>query len=257
MHPMKKTALLAAAAAMMMATPAAAQGYLGLEYGNGSVDVGVDQDLDLWQGEGAFGFGGTTNWGGQFDASIGNVSADTGDADFWTLGGHLWWQGSGWRLGGVVTTTSIDDGGSIDETQYGVEGSYDFGPNTSLWSSYTMGEVDSGGASADLSNWDIGANFYASPNVRIGGFIGFGSIDIAGDVDTTSWGINGEFQPWSAPISITAGWNNFEIEDANIEANAFTIGARWNFGGGTLQERNNSTPFDTNTGYVNRLYGIW
>ena len=32
---------------------------------------------------------------------------------------------------------------------------------------------------------------------------------------------------------------------------------RWNFGGGTLQERNNATPFDTNTGYANRLYGIW
>lgn len=256
---MKKTALLAAAAAMMIATPAAAQGYLGLEYGNGTIDFGgPDQDLDVWQGEGAVGFGGTGNWGGSIDGSLGNIDAGTGDADFWTLAGHLWWQGSGWRLGGVVATTSVDDGGSLDETQYGVVGSWDFSPNASLWSSYTLGEVDSGGPSADLSNWDIGANFYASPNIRIGGFIGFGNIDTGGgDLDTSSWGINGEFQPWSAPVSITAGWNSFEVEDAGVEASAFQIGARWNFGGGTIQDRNNATPFETNTGYVNRLYGVW
>lgn len=255
---MKKTALLAAAAAMMIAMPAAAQGYLGLEYGSGELEVGGgSQDVDAWQGEGAIGFGGAGSWGGQVDGSIGNVDAGGGDADFWTLAGHLWWQGaSGWKLGGVVTTTQVDDGGSIEELQYGVIGSWDFTPNASIWSSYTIGEIDSGGSN-DLTNWDIGANFYASPNIRIGGFVGFGTIDVGGDLDSTSYGINGEFQPWSAPVSLTLGWNAFEIEDANVEANTFQIGARWNFGGRTLQERNAATPFETNTAYINRLYSIW
>lgn len=253
---MKKTALLAAAAAMMMATPAAAQGYLGLEYGNGTIDFGgPDTDIDVWQGEGGFGFGGAGNWGGQLDGSIGNLEASGGgDADFWTLNGHLWWQGSGWRLGGVVAHSDVD---SIDETQYGAIGSFDISTNATLWSSYTIGEVN-GGGSADLSNWDIGVNFYASPNIRVGGFFGLGNIDGGGgDIDTTSYGINGEFQPWTAPVSITLGWNNFDIDDVNANTSVFQIGARWNFGGGTVQERNNATPFDTNTGYANRLYGIW
>ncbi|MDZ4692122.1 hypothetical protein [Terricaulis sp.] len=257
---MKKTALLAAAAAMMMATPAAAQGYLGLEYSNGNIDFGgPDLETDGWQGEGAFGFGGTGSWGAQLDASFGNLSTDTDDVDAYTLGGHLWWQGSGWRLGGVVTTTNLDDGGTeLDEIGYGIEGTWDLGPSANLYSSYTIGEVDAGGPDGDLSNWDFGANFYASPNIRFGGFFGVGNIDSGGgDVDTTSFGINGEFQPWSAPVSITVGWNNFEIEDADVSSDVFQIGARWNFGGGTLQERNNATPFDTNSGYVNRLYGIW
>lgn len=255
---MKKTALLAAAAAMMVATPAAAQGYLGLEYGSGNIDFGgPDVETDVWQGEGAFGFGGQGNWGGQIDGAVGNLDANGGSADFWSLAGHLWWQGgSGWKLGGVLATTSVDDGGSIDELQYGIVGSWDFTPNATLWSSYTMGEVDSGG-SADLTNWDIGANFYVSPNIRLGGFFGTGNIDIGGDVDTTSYGVNGEFQPWSAPVSITLGWNSFEIDDVGVSSDAFQIGARWNFGGGTLQERNAATPFDTNTGYMNRLYSIW
>ncbi len=255
---MKKTALLAAAAAMMMATPAAAQGYLGLEYGNGTIDFGgPDTDIDVWQGEGAFGFGSGGSIAGSIDGSIGTIDASGGDADFWTLGGHLWWQTGGWKLGGVVTTTQIDDGGTIDELQYGVIGSWDLSPNASIWSSYTIGEVDSG-PDADLSNWDLGANFYVSPNIRIGGFFGLGNIDGGGgDVDTTSYGINGEFQPWTAPVSITLGWNAFEVDDVGVDSNTFQIGARWNFGGGTVQERNNATPFETNTGYLNRLYGVW
>jgi hypothetical protein len=260
---MKKTALLAAAAALMVATPAAAQGYLGLEYGSGNIDFGggSDTDLDLWQGEGAFGFGGGS-WGGQIDGQVGNLEADSGgEADFWTLGGHAWWNGAGWRLGGVITTTQLSESGTdIDEIQYGLEGTYDIGANAVLRSSLTTGTVDTGGSSeADLFNWDIGANFYSSPNVRFGGFFGIGNLDAGGglDVDTTSYGLNAEFQPWTAPVSITLGWNQFDIDDVDVSSSVFSVGARWNFGGGTVRDRDNAAPFDTNTGYINRLYDVW
>lgn len=256
---MKRTALFAAAAALMAASPAAANGYLGLEYGSGEIDgPGPSVDTDIWQGEGAFGFGGA-GWGGQIDGSFGNVETDTGEADTFTFGGHLWWTGGNWRLGGVITTTSIDDGGDeVDEWAYGLEGAYDFSPNAQLVSSLTAGTAEEAGDEADLFNWDAGANFFPSPNIRIGGFFGIGSIEEgATELDTSSFGLNGEFQPWSAPISITLGWNSFEIDDVGVEANAFQIGGRWNFGGGTLQERHNAAPFDTNTGFVNRLFGVW
>lgn len=254
---MKKTAALAALAAIAMATPAAAQGYVGLEYGAHTLDTGGgDQDLDVWQGEGAFGWAGT-GWGAQVDGSLGNVSASSGDADFWTLNGHLFWEGGAWRLGGVVAYTSLDEGGSIEEWAYGAEGSYAVGPNTSLFASATLGTVED--SDADLWNIDAGANYYFSPNMRVGGLIGFGNIDGGGgsDVDTMTFGVNGEFQPWTAPVSITLGWNRFSIDDVDIDTDTFQIGARWNFGGGTLQDRNQRTPFDTNTGYLNRFYGIY
>ena len=256
---MKKTALLAAAAALMAASPAAANGYIGLEYGSGSIDLGgPDVDTDVWQGEFAAGFGGP-GWGGQIDGSIGNVEADSGgDADAWTLTGHLWCSGGNWRFGGVLGASQLSDGGTdIDDFIYGIEGTYDISPNAQLISSLTGGETDSG-TSIDTFNWDFGANFFPSPNIRIGGFFGIGNLDGGGvDVDTSSFGINGEFQPWSAPVSITLGWNSFEIDDIDANSDVFTIGARWNFGGGTLQDRHNAAPFDTNTGFGSRLYGIW
>ncbi|MEZ6024486.1 MAG: hypothetical protein R3C16_13955 [Hyphomonadaceae bacterium] len=255
---MKKSALLAALAAAMISTPAAAEGYLGLEYEAANVDTGGgDVDLDIWQGEGAFGFGGQ-GWGGQIDGSWGNLSVNNADADVWTLGGHLWWASDNWRLGGVVTTTQLSDGGTIDEWAAGVEGADDASPRTQFIASFTVGEVDHGGPDLDTANLDVRANFFATPNVRIGGLLGFGNLDDgATDVDTLSYGVNAEFQPWSAPVSVTLGWTAFDIDDVDVGSSTFQIGARWNFGGGTLQDRRNATPFDTTTGYYNRFYGIW
>lgn len=255
---MKKTALLTAAAALMMASPAMAHGYLGLQYGNTNVDSGgSDTDVDVWQGEGAFGFAGPTV-GGQVDGSFGNLEVSGTDVDFWTLTGHIWWDMNAWRFGGVVGTTQLDAGGSdIEEWLYGFETRYNFG-QANAFGSMTFGSVDSGGSDVDLWNLDGGLNYYASPNTRVGGTLGWGNIDGGGtDVDTFSFGLNGEIQPWSAPVSLHAGWNYFNIDDADLSSNVFTIGARWNFGGGTVQDRDNLTGYDTYTGYVNRLYGIY
>ncbi|HYD88310.1 MAG TPA: hypothetical protein VEA80_12615 [Vitreimonas sp.] len=253
---MKKTALLAAAAAMMMATPAAAQGYLGAEYGNTNIDFfGSDTDADKWQGEGAFGWN-HGSWGGQIGGSVGNIDAGGGDVDFYDINGHLYWDGGAWKLGVMAAQTQVDDA-DAEDTTYGLEAMFDTSPNSNIFASYTMGESEFL-TDWDVWNFDAGVNFYTSPNMRIGAFAGTGNVDGGGlDADSFSFGINGEFQPWSAPVSITLGWNSFEIEDIDLESNTFTVGARWNFGGGTLQDRNNATPFSTPTGLVSRTYGVW
>ena len=258
---MKKTALLAAAAALATASPALANGYVGLEYGAGNIDGGgPDSDTDGWQGEGAFGFGGA-GWGAQVDGGIGAVDSDAGDIDALELAGHLWWDGGGWRLGGVLAMTQVDadTGGDIDEWAYGVEGAWAIMPSADLIGSLTAGESDAdGGGDADLWNVDFGGIYFVSPNISLGGFLGFGNVDGGGaDSDTFSFGINGEIQPWSFPVSVTLGWNTFDMDDADASSDVFTIGARWNFGGGTLQDRHNAAPFDTNTGFADRLFNIW
>lgn len=254
---MKKTTLLAAAAALMMATPAAAQGYLGVEYSNDTIDfLGSDTDIDLWEGEGAFGWN-SGSWGGQIGANIGTLESDGFEGDFSSFDGHLYFDGGAWKLGGLLASTQVDDGGGLEETMYGIEGMFDISPNSNIFASYTTGESEFL-TDWDISNFDAGVNFYASPNMRIGGFVGAGNIDSGGlDADSFSFGVNGEFQPWTAPVSITLGWNSFEVEDLDLEASTFSVGARWNFGGGTLQERNNATPFNTPAGLLSRIYGIW
>jgi hypothetical protein len=257
--------LLAAAAALMAASPAAAGGgYLGLEYDTGEASLILGEaDGEGWQGEGAFGFGSGPGLGGQINGSVGTMEIDDIglDLDTWSLAGHLWWDGGGWRIGGVVATADHDGGGAaeFDETAYGIEGTFDAGSSAVIFGSLTAGDGDFAGLfDYDTWNLDGGANFYFTPNMRVGGFVGTGNVDTGGgDIDSFSFGVNGEFQPWAAPISITVGWNMFELDDIDVDANMFRVGARWNFGAGTLRDRDNATPFNTTTGLVSRALGTW
>ena len=255
---MKKTALLAATVALAAASPAMADGYLGARYTTSDVDVlGIGGDAEGWQGEGELGFVGG-GWGAQFGGAFGNIDLESDDTDYWTGNAHLYLDAGSWKIGGVIAATSLDDADS-DETVFGIEAMVDLGPNTNLWGSTTFGESDFlGGADVDTWNLDVGGNFYASPNVRFGANVGAGNLEGGGtDVDTMSAGVNTEFQPWSAPLSITLAYNYYDIDDLDTSSSGFSIGVRWNFGGGTLQERDSTTPFTTNSGNVNRLLGAY
>lgn len=253
---MKRTALLAAAAALFAAAPAAANGYLGGRYTSSDVDVlGTGLDADAWQVEGEFGW--TGGFGGQVGGSFGNVDLDGGDSDYWTGNVHLYWDAGSWKIGGVLAHSDFDDV-DTDETVLGVEAMFDVSSNANIWGSFTRSEFE---FLADFEAWsvDVGGNIYASPNVHFGGYVGTGNVDAGGgaDFDTLAFGVNTEFQPWSAPISITLGYNYYDIDDIETGSSSFNIGARWNFGGGTIQDRNNATPYTTNNGNLSRILGVY
>ncbi len=254
-----KTALLAAAAALVTATPAAAMsgGFVGVEYSNSDVEFVGDTEVDLWRGEGAFGWRGD-RWGAQIGGSFGDVDQDVGtDGDIWSIDGHLYWDGGSWRVGGVIAYTEVDFGsGSLDETAYGAEAMVDLGPNTNIFVSALVSETE---FLTDVDTWSVdgGINFYPISRLRLGAFIGTGNADFGvGDADTFSAGIDAEFQPFSFPLSFTAGWNHYEADDAGLEADNLQIGARWNFGG-TVQERDGAVPFNGRTNFLDRLFGAW
>lgn len=254
---MKRTALLAAAAALFAATPATANGYLGGRYTSADTDVfGSGTDVDIWQGEGAFGWN-SGGFGGQIGGAIGRFESDGGEGDYGNANVHLYWDAGSWRLGGVVAHSDYDEG-DLDETVWGVEAMFDIGSSANIWGSLTRSEFE---LLADFEAWglDVGGNIYASPSVRFGGYVGTGNADAGGgaDFDTLSFGVNTEFQPWSAPVSFTLGYNYFDIDDIETGSSSFNIGARWNFGGGTLQDRNNATPYTTNNGTLSRILGIY
>jgi outer membrane protein W len=249
---MKKTALLAALAAAFVATPAMAQsgGHVGVAYGNNDLD---GTDADTWQVEGAFG-GASGSIGYQFDAGVGSTDA-SGSIDHRTIAGHLYWHTDNWNLGGVVATTSVDDGGSVDETVYGIEGSFNVAPNAVLTGGYTIGQSE---FLVDLDSWnaDIGLNYYFTDNFRVSGTLGTGNLDAGGgaDFDTSSYGVSAEWQLSSTPISFTAGYSTIDT-DVFGEFETLKVGVRWNWGG-TLRERDAATPFETQTGLYQRVYGI-
>jgi hypothetical protein len=254
---MRKAVFIAAAASVMLAGPAVASGYIGAAYDWNQADDGfATTEAETWQGEGAFGFSGG-HWGAQVDGAGGSSDG----FDFWTLAGHAYWAGTGWRLGGVIATTQLDVSAliDIDETVYGIEATHDFGPNTVGSASVTMGEVDIATVtSVDIWNVDVGINHYIGSKVRLGGTIGIGNLSSpVVDGDTFSAGINAEFQPWSAPVSFTVGYSYFtEDSPPGLDTTSFAVGVRWSFGAGSLRDRDSSTPFDTRTGLYQRVFDL-
>jgi hypothetical protein len=244
---MKKTALLAAVAALFAATPAFAQsgGSIGLNYTN------IEDEADGYQLDGAFGSA-SGSFGFQIDGGFGNIEDEV---DTQTIAGHAYWNGGGWRIGGVYAYTNLDTGsGSASETAYGIEGTRDLGTQAVVLASYTIGEIELSG-DVETSWFDIGLNYYFTENFRVGASYGFGHLEEGGDeADTGNLRLNAEWQPWTTPVSFTLGYNSFDSDDLG-DTDSWSIGARWNFGG-SLRQRDNATPFDTRTGLYQRVYDI-
>lgn len=242
----------------MFATPAAADSaaYIGLGYNQLQDDFG---DTDGWQGEAGFGTSGA-GWGGQIDGSAGTFSDDSGfDADAYNVNGHLYWQGGSWRFGGFAGFSSVDSSGAeIQDATFGLVGSYALADTTTATAAVTGGTVDFFGVDVDAINVDLGLDFVQGDNLRATVNAGYGQLEIGSvSADTSSFGVNAEYQPWSTPVSFTLGYNYYNDDGFfGAETNSIALGARWNFSGASVRERANATPFQTDTSFIQRAFDI-
>lgn len=255
---MRKFAFLAAFAALVTATPALAGGYVGIGYQDTQGGNGYS-DGDGYYAEGAWGhsFGG--NWAAQIDGSFGTIDFGGGDeGDLVAITGHVFWSQDNWRLGGVLGTSEadFDFGATFEETFYGVEGTYAHGDNVVFNGSVTFGDMDFFFGDADTWNVDAGVDYYASSNFRLGLNLGTGNIDAGAgaDGDSTTYGLDAEYQLSSLPVSFALDYTHYEEDVADSERDVILASVRWNFGG-TLRDRDNATPFNTRSN-LQRHYGI-
>ncbi len=134
------------------------------------------------------------------------------------------------RLGGFVGGASGDN---FDLTGGGVEGRFTLSPDWRL-------DALAGAASGDADAWAGRAElrFFVSDNTRLDGFANFVNFDAGGGSDD-GWifGIGAEHQFGGAPVSLFGRAEHGELSDTNIASDSFRIGVRWNFGGGTLRDR--------------------
>jgi hypothetical protein len=258
---MKLFARATAALAMLAAPPALAQGsgHLGFEYGDLRLDLSEFQDVEVedhaFAGEGAvaFDYGGL---GFQVDGSIAGINRP--EAALVNLTGHFFFDGDNWRLGLVSgDAVFLSESEDLDEWFFGAEGQV-WAERAAFSGSAVIGSAESG-FSSELDAWNIdgAADFYITDNFVIGAVAGWGNLESLFDedgIDTTSVGASAEYQFAGAPVSLHAGYSRFEIDDVDISSEAFTIGARWNWGG-TLKQRDRAGfRHSPSGGILNRIY---
>ncbi|HVZ99929.1 MAG TPA: outer membrane beta-barrel protein [Caulobacterales bacterium] len=243
---MRKLILGAAAALLVCGLPAVASaqsGYVGLSYTHDNVDPGdFDVDVGAVDATAAFDFG---SFGAQVGGGYANLSPDGGDdADDWHVDGHLFVRNDTWQFGGGVAYENVDFGGGDDgDVWTGALETLFFQPNVT-WGA-TLAYSDS--SDFDTTAWNLNgeARYFLNDNLRIDGNIGLGTVDFgAGNDDNDAWsaGVGGEFQFASVPISVFGGYEHYNLDvggGPDLENDALTIGARWNFGG-TLRDRDRS-----------------
>jgi hypothetical protein len=200
---------------------------------------------------------------------LGYSDTDSGNVKSWNIGGSAVASvGSDWNVQGDVRVHRLDVGGNINYTDaglhafmrndqhalgvyanstdffgvsafgFGVEGAY-YMDQVTLSGSLGWDTMDGGFFGPGSSDgWDatLGAKFFVNDNFSIGA--DYGHVDFDG-FTTDNYGINAEFKPETAPVSFFGGWRH------NSDGGFFTsgdystwsLGVRWNFGGGSLKSR--------------------
>jgi hypothetical protein len=222
--------IIAAAAILAVATPSvasAASGYVGVLAGNADAG-GPAGDEDFYGAEGSVAFAGSDSIVFELDASV----TDGDDIDSaYGLTGHIYGRNENHLVGGFIGVSDSDDSTTWVA---GLEANKYF----AMW---TLGAAIFYGNNDDLdvdgAGINVDAEVFVHDNFSLNGNIGYASVDAgAGDDDVMSYGVGGEFQFASWPVSIVAAYNTFDFDPGDVDV--WTVGVRYNWGGMTLRDRN-------------------
>ena len=223
--------ILGAAALLAVAVPgvAAAQtGYVGVNYGN--ADAGGSSDEDFYGAEGAVAFAGSGSIVFEVDAAV--VDSDDTDTAY-GLTGHVYSRNDSHLFGGFIGVADSDDSttwvGGLEANKYYT--------NWTLAGAIFYGNNDD--ANADGYGINVEARAFVHDNFRVNANIGYASVDAGAgnDDDVMLYGVGGEYQFASFPVSIVAGYNTADFDGGDVDT--WTIGVRYNWGG-TLRDRDRS-----------------
>ena len=227
---MKTVFLASVAAATLIAAPAFAQdavGSAGIAYVHTDAE-GFKTDGANLDGVGAFKV--APEWTVTVNGAVNYTDTDLGDDTTAAAAAHLTKTfGSDLRAGGFVGVTDL--GG--DETfTVGAE-VQKYLASATLTGLVSYSDLD--GADA----WTVGgdAAYYVNPSFRLNAGVSYSNVDAdQGEADVWAYGAGAEYQFANSPFSVNGSYQRVSTDFANadVDADVFMIGARYNFGG-TLQ----------------------
>lgn len=217
--------IIGAAALVALAVPgvAAAQtGYVGVQYGNS--DNGTT-DSDFYGAEGAVAFAGSGSIVFEVNASYTDI--DQGDAGY-GLVGHVYSRNDDTLFGGFVGVSGSDNN---DGYIVGLEANKYY-TNWTLAGAVAYADADNG---SDGYGVNAEGRFFVNDNFRLDARLGWANIDTgAGDSDGFAYGVGGEYQLASVPVSFTARYGTIDTDNGDVDT--LSVGLRYNWGG-TLRDR--------------------
>lgn len=221
--------------------PMGVVGHLELGVGLLEVDDFYDDSIGIFQGFGRANI--------PFSGGAWNLELETGATALFDNGyseagagvyGHLWTNFSGVRVGGfggaafggpTIGTVGAEVEGDVGNLTLGAQGSY----------SWT--DEDFSAEAWGLRGW---ADFYFTPNTKLGADVAWANIDFDG-VDVDFWQVSGIAEHRFANTPISA-FGRVTYADLDEGGDAWTgmIGARvfLDNAGSTLQDHDRAVPFD-------------
>jgi len=259
---MRNLFLGAAAALLACAVPGLASahtGYADVAYSHSSVDFGAGDNEDInvgaVNGVAAFDLGGV---GAQVGVGYANLNPDDGDnADDWHAEGHLYTRNDQWQLGAGAAYSHVDGtGANTDEWTVGAEALF-FAARTTWGATLSYSDADDADLKETALTGDV--RHFVTDNFSLGANVGYGSIDVGGpggNDDEWHAGVGAEYQLAGSPISVFGGYEHTDISDADVKSDAFTIGARWNFGGSLFDRDRSGANLHPLGGVEERVFGL-
>lgn len=220
---MKSLLLATAAVATFAAAPALAQdaaGSIGVQYSE--ADFGAPANLETWSLDGVTAMPAFGEWTVTLAADVDRQEI-LGNDDTSASGsvGLSKMFGSDVRFGGFVAAA---DAGNETAWTGGVR-AQKYLASATLTGVVAYTDIDGTDA------WTVGgdAAFYVTPSLRLNAGVTYDSFD--GDVDAMTYGVGAEYAIGSTPFSVTAGYAKTDIDDIGLDADTWSLGFRYSFGG--------------------------
>lgn len=225
-----RSLIIGAAALLAVAAPSIASaqtGYVGASWATVDVDGAADSQEAIGV-DGAIAFEGSSSISFEIDAAY--VDSDNADSVY-GLTAHAFTRNDDYLLGVFV---GVADGDNSTVLTGGVEANKYYADWTLAGAVAVASDDDN-----DVDAWGVSgqARYFVHDNLKLQGNLGWVDVDTGlGDDSAVTVGAEVEYQLATTPISFRAAYNHAELDEADLGADAFLLGVRYNWGG-TLRDR--------------------
>lgn len=175
------------------------------------------------------------------DAGYSNLDPDV---DVFRVGGHVFWTGGDWLLGGYVGGEWVETpAGDADDWVVAGEGQFHTGRVT-LAATVSYSEMETP-VLISFDQWNVNGalRYFVTDNLSLeanAAYLDTTINPVSLSASGSYFGLGAEYQFDAHPISIFAAYRHTDIGDGSPEIDTWGVGLRWNFGEGTLMARDRS-----------------